>query len=105
MACEVASTCETANTATANKLASSHVWLSIVSGRVPDCRSIELLNKGGPPRLPTRLGCDCQPRRRRRHTAALAHLGLDKMLAARRLARFVASSARLGSARLNFFAS
>jgi hypothetical protein len=32
-------------------------------------------------------------------------LGLDKMLAARRLARFVASSARLGSARLNFFAS
>jgi hypothetical protein len=29
MACEVASTCEAANTATANKLASSHVWLAL----------------------------------------------------------------------------
>jgi hypothetical protein len=34
-----------------------------------------------------------------------SRVGLDKILAARRLARFVASSARLGSARLNFFTS
>jgi hypothetical protein len=32
-------------------------------------------------------------------------LGLDKMLVARWLARFRVSSARLGSARLNFFTS
>jgi hypothetical protein len=36
---------------------------------------------------------------------SLSRLGPDKMLAARRLARLVASSARLGSARLNFYTS
>jgi len=52
---------------------SSHVWLFVSGCRTAD-RSVELLNKGGPPRLPTRLGvgCDCEPRRRRRHTAAAA---------------------------------
>jgi hypothetical protein len=33
------------------------------------------------------------------------HIGLDEILVARWLARFVVSSARLGSARLNFFTS
>jgi hypothetical protein len=33
------------------------------------------------------------------------HLGLYEMLVARWLARFMVSSARLGSARLNFFTS
>lgn len=37
--------------------------------------------------------------------SALLELGLDKMLVARRLARFVTSSARIGSTHLNFFMS
>jgi hypothetical protein len=41
----------------------------------------------------------------RSSTTQLSSLGLDKMLVARWLARFMVSSARLGSARLNFVTS
>jgi hypothetical protein len=53
----------------------------------------------------TKFGWTNSIRRPQLRLFAWSQIGLDKMLAARRLARFVASSARLGSARLNFFAS
>ena len=45
------------------------------------------------------------PRRCDLQAAMRVRLGLDEMFVARWLARFMVSSARLGSARLNFFTS